>query len=158
HDVRQAHRAELLQRRDPGIGCPRRDTTLHTNGNLTTMMLLEILDTRRLRPTPQAADGHHAVLFCQIDNDGRHPCQIDHVDLQHACTKSRRHPGINGISPAVQEALCCQRRQVMPRCDHSFHTHHSRTIRPCNRQLTHAFPFICVHPRLSAAPTSLWHT
>jgi len=113
HDVRQAHRAELLQRRDPGIGGRGRDTTLHTGGNATAMMLLEVLHTRRLRPTPQAANGHHPVLFCQIENDGRHPRQIDHIDLQHARAESCRHPRINGISTPIQDTLCGQRRQVM---------------------------------------------
>ena len=147
HDLGQAQRAVALERGDPGIGRARRDAPQDAGRDLAAAMLLEVGDARRLGPAPEPADGQHAVFLGEVDDDGRDPGQVHHVDVEHGETEAGRHARVDGIAPAREDARPRLRRQVVARGHHAVGAHDARAVRAGDRSLTHrdpAFPAMTV--------------
>ena len=140
HDLGQAQRAVALERGDPGIGRARRDAPQDAGRDLAAAMLLEVGDARRLGPAPEPADGQHAVFLGEVDDDGRDPGQVHHVDVEHGEAEAGRHARVDGIAPAREDARARLRRQVVTRGHHAVGAHDARAVRAGDRSLTHRDP------------------
>ena len=142
HDLGEAQRAVACERGDPGIGRARGDAAQDAGRDLAAAMLLEVGDARGLGPAPQPADGQHAIFLGEVDDDGRDPGQVHHVDVEHGETEAGRHARVDRIAPAREDARARLRRQVVTRGHHAVGAHDARAVRAGDRSLTHhVLPF-----------------
>ena len=72
------------------------------------------LQSRRLRPGSEAADGDHFLRPGTVDHHWRNAGHVNHLALQHGQGYARGNPGIDGIAPRFQDRKTRLCRHVMP--------------------------------------------
>jgi hypothetical protein len=65
-------------------------------------MLLEIFSAGATGPASQAADGGDFLPIGLVKYNWCHPCDADHVRIEHAQTKAGGNSGVDGIPAAVE--------------------------------------------------------
>ena len=86
----EAHGAEALERRDPGIGRRRHHGAQDALRNLAAVVLLEVVALDRLRPGAETRDRDDAILGGGIDDDRRHAREVHDIPAARHPVRCRR--------------------------------------------------------------------
>ncbi len=120
-DFGQRHRAERLQRRQPGIGGGWNHRALDADRHIAAMLFREVIGGDAARPATETADRPHLPVVNTIEHDRRDPAEIGVLRLHDIQAKPRRDPGVDRVAASLQDAhrRCCRqrmpgRRHVMP--------------------------------------------
>jgi hypothetical protein len=124
----EAHGAEALERRDPGIGCRRHHGAQHVLRNLAAMVLLEVVARDRLRPGAEARDRDHAILGGGIDDDRRHAGEVHVFRLHDAERDAARYAGVDGVAACLQNPQAGFGGEILAGGDHMARSHDGRAV------------------------------
>jgi hypothetical protein len=79
------------------------------------MLALEELWIERLRPRPEAGDGHDFLLLGEIDHDRRNAGDIDEIALQNPERNAGSATGVDRIAAGLQYVEPGDGGEIMPR-------------------------------------------
>ena len=109
-DLAKAHRAELLQRRDIGVGRGWHHVAQHPVGHVTVMLADQPVDIGGARPATNAADRRYLAAWL-ADHDRCDPGDVDQVALHYAQGHGAGDAGINGVAAGFQDCVTGLGRQ-----------------------------------------------
>jgi hypothetical protein len=127
-DLAEAHRAEALERSDPGIGRRRHHGAENPLRNRAGVVRLEVIGPDRLRPRAEARDRDDAILRGRIDDDRRHARKIHVFRLHDAERNPGRNSGVDCIAACLQNLEAGLGGQVMTGRHHVARPHDRRAV------------------------------
>ena len=127
-DFPKAHRAEALERRDPGVGRRRHQGAEDSQRNGTAMVLLEVIGPDRLRPRAQSRDRDDAILGSGIDDDRRHAREVHVFRLHDTERNTGRNAGVDRIAACLQNFEASLGGKIMTGSHHVARPHDRRTV------------------------------
>ena len=124
----EAHGAETLERRDPGIGRRRHYGAQDALRDLAGMVRLEEVALDRLRPGAETGDREDAIVGGGIDDDRRHPREVHIFGLHHAQRDAPRDPRVDGVAARLQDPKAGLGCQVLAGGHHVARPHDGRAM------------------------------
>src|SRR5262249_55802510 len=96
-DLAEAHRAEIIERRDPRVGRGGHHAALHSGRYLARVLLHEVIRRDRFRPHTQPVDAGHLAVLRRVDDLWRDAGEIHLVGLQHVDRDTGGDPGVDRV-------------------------------------------------------------
>jgi hypothetical protein len=127
-DLAEAHGAEALERRDPGIGRRRHHRPQDAPRNRAAIMLLEVIARNRLGPGAEAGDGEDAIIRGGIDDDRSNPGNVHEFRLHDPERDAACNPGVDRIAARLQDAKTGLGRKILCGGDHVACAHDGRAV------------------------------
>ena len=124
----EAHRAVLLQRREPGVGGGRHDGPEYAHRDFAAGVPAEVLDRGRARPAPQSADGHHRVGCREVDDDGRDAAEVGAGRAHDVQRDARGHARVDGVAALREDSEARRGGEMVPRGHHVGGAHDGRPV------------------------------
>ena len=122
-DVAEAHRAEALKGRNPGVGRRRHHGAQDALRNFAAVVLLEVVALDRHRPGAETRDREDAIVGGGIDDDRGDARDVDIFGLHDTQRDARRDTGVDRIAARLQNPKAGLGRKVLGGGHHVARAH-----------------------------------
>ena len=128
HRLLEGDSAVELQRREPRVGRGGGHRARDAFGDVPAVRGHVAVEGGGLGPPPQPVDGDRLAAGRVVEDGGGHAAEVGEVRQNDVDGDATRHPGVDGVSALLQDAVARGRRQVVPRGDGVGVPHHRRSI------------------------------